>query len=169
MKKRIIFLDIDGPLCYGSNYDELSQSIYITKDISIERGFHDEAIEALNKICEHFSDVYIVISSDWRLAYTLDELHIIFNHFGFKYINRIIDITDNKNISIIWHLEYNRAFQISNYIKKHTISKWVAIDDLNMSYYFTNYLQLPNNFVKIDGDIRNFLSNNINKIISILE
>lgn len=168
MEKRIIFLDIDGPLCYGSNYDELSQSIYITKDISIERGFHIEAIDALNKICGHFPDVYIVISSDWRLVYTLDELHIIFNHFGFKYSDRIIDVTDNRNISVIWHLEYNRAFQISNYIKKHSISKWIAIDDLNMSFYFTHYLNLPSNYIEIDGDMHKFISSNIDKILTIL-
>jgi len=82
-----------------------------------------------------------VVSSDWRLYATLDELGEYYLSQGI--IKRPIGITNKKLIncdvpnnfiwSRVWDLEQTRSLEIHQYLKDNPqITHWVAVDDLNM-------------------------------------
>jgi hypothetical protein len=83
----------------------------------------------------------IVVSSDWRLYATLDELGEYYLSQGI--VKAPIGITNKKLIdcdipnnfiwSRAWGLEQTRSLEIHQYLKDHVeITHWVAVDDLNM-------------------------------------
>lgn len=75
-----MFLDIDGVLVIYKNVDD-------------EEMFNPEAIFHLNRICEMVLELEIIISSSWRFGKTLEWLRNEFIKGGFKYPERIIDMT----------------------------------------------------------------------------
>jgi hypothetical protein len=149
---KTIFLDNDGVICLSSNWGsrhkkqkkwgnkKLSMSM---ESIPIEYRFDNfdkGAIKILNGILEE-TGAEIVVSSDWRLYATLDELGEYYLSQGI--IKRPIGITNKKLIncdvpnnfiwSRVWDLEQTRSLEIHQYLKDNPqITHWVAVDDLNM-------------------------------------
>jgi len=149
---KTIFLDNDGVICLSSNWGsrhkkqkkwgnkKLSMSM---ESIPIEYRFDNfdkRAIKILNGILEE-TGAEIVVSSDWRLYATLDELGEYYLSQGI--IKRPIGITNKKLIncdvpnnfiwSRVWDLEQTRSLEIHQYLKDNPqITHWVAVDDLNM-------------------------------------
>jgi hypothetical protein len=150
---KTIFLDNDGVICLSSNWGtrhkkqkkwgerKLSMTM---ESIPIEYRFDNfdkRAIKILNGILEE-TGAEIVVSSDWRLYATLDELGEYYLSQGI--IKRPIGITNKKLIdcdvpnnfiwSRSWDLEQTRSLEIHQYLKDNPqITHWVAVDDLNMS------------------------------------
>jgi hypothetical protein len=85
----------------------------------------------LNEILK-LTDADIVLTSDWRIHYSLQTLDNIFK-FN-KVIKSPIDITDVFPSSF-QDMEKNRAHEIDIYIQKHNIELYVIIDDLDLSPY----------------------------------
>lgn len=133
---KIIFLDIDGVLAtaneFLANRTKFRKKHYVAEHVKMPYPFNHGCVNVFNEILLK-TDAEIVLSSDWRKFWTLDELNIIFRFNGV--IKSPIDVTEIDPVSMSW-LEKNRANEIGKYLlKNREIKNWVAIDDLNMSEF----------------------------------
>jgi len=152
---KIIFLDHDGVICLSNNWGGRKKkwSKYrsanpdSSKEIKyapVEYRFDDfdkKSIKILNEILEE-TGAEIVVSSDWKLHATLDELGDYYESQGI--IKRPIALTPNLGQctwhedeeiywSPRWELEMIRVIEIKQYLHDHPeVTHWVSIDDLNM-------------------------------------
>ena len=151
---KLIFLDHDGVICLSNNWGgrtkkfakyrsanpDTSKDI---KDAPVSFRFDDfdkKAIKILNEILEE-TGAEIVVSSDWKLYATLEELGEYYEEQGI--IKKPIALTDNlKDCTVhgdnfiwstMWDSEQMRTIEIKQYLHDHPeVTHWVAIDDLNM-------------------------------------
>lgn len=138
-----IFLDIDGVLAtnkqYMMNSDKFAKNNEWAKRINVYYPFDKGCCDVLNGILAMY-ECEIVISSDWRLHYTLDELDEIFRRNGL--IASPIDATEdflNFDMRVV-----ARAREIEWYLLSHGMidnrsnatADWIVIDDLNVAKYF---------------------------------
>ena len=154
---KVIFLDHDGVICLSNNWGGRSKkwakyrSAYPNsskekKDAPVSVRFDDfdiKAIKVLNEIIEQ-TGCEIVVSSDWRLHATLEELGDYYISQGI--IKRPVDATDifkdlfPKEWSAFRfraELELERSMEIGHWLENHPeVTHWVAVDDLNMSSEF---------------------------------
>ena len=135
---KIIFLDIDGVICLSREWGSRKRKI---KRWELEGGegqspvnirlddFNKIAVDVLNDIILT-SGADIVISSDWRLYASLDEMKDLFHQFGV--IKGPMDFTPELQTSTK-HANI-RVDEINLWLSKHSdIEKWVAIDDMDLS------------------------------------
>jgi hypothetical protein len=152
---KVLFLDNDGVIClsnnWGSRYKKQhkwgGRKLSMTpREIPVQYRFDDfdkGTIKVLNEIIEE-TGCEIVVSSDWRLHATLDELGDYYISQGI--IKRPIAVTDifRDLFPKEWNafrfraeLELERSMEINHWLEKHPeITHWVAVDDLNMSLEF---------------------------------
>ncbi len=150
---KILFLDNDGVICLLNNwggrekkwkkYKKLNPEAINDKTAPVDVRFDDfdkKAIKVLNQVLEE-TGAEIVLSSDWKLHATLEELGDYFLSQGIS--KKPIDFTPNlddfdptSNQLFMWKgwLEKKRILEIQEYLEKNpNVEKWVAVDDLNMS------------------------------------
>ena len=124
---RVLFLDIDGVICTSSTYGR-------GKDNKWDAYMFDiKAVAVLNFILQE-TGAEIILSSDWRHHYTLQEMREIFCHNNV--IRGPIGFTPSSNTYTAMNLEGGRSDEILMWIKTHAWKndiKWCAVDDLNMS------------------------------------
>ena len=154
---KAIFLDHDGVICLFNNWGSRSKkwakyrsanpdSSLEFKDKPVNCRFDDfdtKAIKILNEIIEQ-TGCEIVVSSDWRLHATLEELGDYYISQGI--IKRPIAVTDifKDLFPKEWNafrfraeLELERSMEIGHWLENHPeVTHWVAVDDLNMSSEF---------------------------------
>lgn len=113
----VIFLDIDGVL--RTHESDLWWSHELDKPIPPfhKRLFSKESIENLNYIIA-LTGAKVVITSTWRIYYTLEELKKVFRERGF--IGQIIGTTE---------ILENRGDEIIDWLNNHKIDNYVVIDD----------------------------------------
>ena len=151
---KLIFLDHDGVICLSNNWGGRTKKFAkyrsanpdtskVIKDAPVTFRFDDfdkKAIKILNKILEE-TGAEIVVSSDWKLYATLEELGEYYEEQGI--IKKPIALTDNlKDCTVhgddfiwstMWDSEQMRTIEIKQYLHDHPeVTHWVAIDDLNM-------------------------------------
>ena len=151
---KAIFLDHDGVICLSNNWGGRKKkwakyrsanpnSSPNLKDAPVEYRFDDfdiKAVKVLNEILEE-TGCEIVVSSDWKLHATLEELGDYYESQGI--IKKPIDLTPNiqnckdydSNFiwSPRWELEQIRTIEIKQYLHDHPeVTHWVSVDDLNM-------------------------------------
>jgi len=106
--------------------------------------FDPKCVAVLNFILQE-TGAEIIMSSDWRHTYTLQEMREIFCHNNV--IKGPIGFTARSNTYIANNLEGGRADEIKHWIAVHAWKediKWVAIDDLNMEErLFPNFVLCP--------------------------
>ena len=159
---KIIFLDNDGVICLANNWGSRlkKQKKWGGKKLSMSNSeipleyrfdnFDQKSVKVLNEILEE-TDAEIVVSSDWRLHATLEELGDYYESQGI--IKRPIGVTDvfhysnwidegfvpnheDFNWSRNEYREQERHFEIMRYLGKYpSITHWVAIDDLHMGIH----------------------------------
>lgn len=146
-------MDNDGVICLSNNWggrtkkwakyrNENPNSSKEKKDAPVEYRFDNfdkKAIKVLNDILEE-TGAEIVVSSDWKLHATLEELGEYYGAQGI--IKKPIAVTPNLGQctwykdwiwSKNWDLAMTRVIEIKQYLHDHPeITHWVAIDDLNM-------------------------------------
>ena len=168
---KILFLDNDSVICLSNNWGGRSKkwakyrsanpdSSREKKDAPVFVRFDDfdkKAIKILNEIIEE-TGCEIVVSSDWRLHATLEELGDYYISQGI--IKRPIAVTDifrdlfPKEWSVLRFsadLELERSMEINHWLENHPeVTHWVAVDDLNMSMEF-----LGDRFLAKDGSDKN--------------
>ena len=153
---KVIFLDNDGVIClsdnWGSRFKKRKRDSYVTEydlDTNTELpvpveyrfdNFDTKAIEVLNDILTE-TGAEIVVSSDWKLYATVEELgdYYISQGIAKKPIARTpnMDEFDSDGAALYswngWRAR-TRIVEIEEYIKAHPeITHWVAVDDINMS------------------------------------
>jgi HAD domain in Swiss Army Knife RNA repair proteins len=136
---RILFLDIDGVLSLNSDFGRCTDNKWGAYR------FDQKAVAVLNFILQQ-TNAEIVISSDWRSHYTLQEMREIFAH-NFVLKGPIGFTIRSKNYNGD-NLENGRAEEIKQWVELHAWkddTKWVAIDDLNMEdQLYPNFVWCPN-------------------------
>lgn len=151
---KVLFLDNDGVICLSNNWggrtkkwakyrSENPDSSKEKKDAPVSFRFDDfdtKAVKVLNEILEE-TGAEIVVSSDWKLYATLEELGDYYESHGI--IKRPIALTPNIQHCTVhgnlfmwsprWESEQLRTIEIKQYLHDHPeITHWVSIDDLNM-------------------------------------
>jgi hypothetical protein len=150
---KVIFLDHDGVICLSNNWggrtkkwakyrSENPDSSKEKKDAPVSFRFDDfdtKSVKVLNEILEE-TGAEIVVSSDWKLHATLEELGEYYELHGIS--KKPIALTPNISTckdygnyiwSPRWELEMIRTIEIKQYIHDHPeITHWVSVDDLNM-------------------------------------
>lgn len=154
MRKKIIFIDVDGPLAWAT-WDDGKVTIEGGHgDFQIPYPWVKEDCEALQKICME-TNAELVVSSDWKMHFSFLQLKRIFVHYGIT--ARIIDITTHQDL---WNkmsrpsLEHTRALQVAKWAKDNKISNWISIDDLKLDNEFKWMTpKIPMwRHVQVDGD-----------------
>jgi hypothetical protein len=167
MNKAILFLDLDGVLAthkqYMMNQKKFQDKNLIAKDLRIPYPFDPKCVKVFNEILDA-TDADIVLSSDWKLHFSLDNIDKIFKFNG---VNKSpIDTTVNEDASMS-NQTMNRAFQIGEYVTRNNITNYVVIDDLNVGKYMV-ITNEENKFV-LTNDFEGIKQLGIkNKIINIL-
>ena len=151
---KVIFLDHDGVICLSNNWggrkkkwakyrSENPESSKEIKDAPVQFRFDDfdeKSVRILNEILEE-TGAEIVVSSDWKLHATLEELGEYYELHGITKkpialtpnIQNCKDYDNNFIWSPRWELEQIRTIEIKQYLHDHPeVTHWVSIDDLNM-------------------------------------
>lgn len=136
-----LFLDIDGVLATTRQYLTNRKKWHPEYN---RYKFDEGCVKVFNSILEKHPMI-IILSSDWKLNYSLEVLNTIFEINGVK--AKVSDITPN-----LWGVQYFRmseleecrAEEILKYQTDHAniIDKWLAIDDLNLTQW------MPDNFIR---------------------
>ena len=156
MRRKIIFIDIDGPLAWGTwNSGPVTIKGGRHGEFTIPYAWDQEDCDALKQILEE-SNAKLVLSSDWRFQFSFRQMKDIFEHYGIHSSN-LLDMTCQFSL---WNkmsrtsLEHERALQIVKWAKDNKISNWIAIDDLGL--YHTFKWMSPRigmwRHVQVDGD-----------------
>jgi len=108
-----IFLDIDGVLA-TNQAPKISKSLWYN-----ERAypFNKHCVNILNQILEK-TNAELILSSDWRRVFDLNELDKIFK------FNKVV-----KSPIAITSILFNRDNEIREYMMVNKLSKFVIIDD----------------------------------------
>jgi len=130
--KPTIFLDIDGVLCtfneYNKNRNKLWQKYDEARTLRLPYEFNPGCVKVFNEILK-ITDADIVLSSDWRTHWNMQELDNIFK-FN-KVIKSPMDVTEVHPTSFMY-LEKNRAHEIDIYRQQHNLENYVIVDDLDL-------------------------------------
>lgn len=154
---KVIFLDNDGVICLSDNWggrfkkarqymidnkisefdflDEKKRNVLVRFD-----DFDKKAVKVLNEILEE-TGAEIVVSSDWKLHATVEELGEYYESQGIikKPLDRTLNLEEfDEDAAGLYHWkgwkERARILEIKRYLEDHPeITHWVAIDDLEMS------------------------------------
>ena len=131
--KPTLFLDVDGVLAtfgeYSRNRKKFWDKYEIADTLRLPYEFNPGCVKVLNEILEK-TDADIVLTSDWRTHWTLEQLGNIFE-FN-KIIKRPIDVTEVFPTTFMY-LEKNRAHEIDIYREKRNLENYVIVDDLDLS------------------------------------
>lgn len=158
MNNPIVFVDVDGPLAWGTFFngrvtiEALGNS---EDDIVIPYPWVTEDCAVLSELVES-TEAYIVVSSDWKKHYTLKQLRTIFQHYGIS-ANRVIDTTTHYNPAKKMSSpgEWDRACEIKSWVKTFRPKHWIAVDDMPLGTYFKQ-LGVPKwRHVQVDGGFGN--------------
>ena len=151
---KVIFLDHDGVICLSNNWGGRKKkwvkyrssnpdSSKEIKDAPVSVRFDDfdeKSVRILNEILDE-TGAEIVVSSDWKLHATLEELGEYYESQGISKkpialtpnIQQCKDYDSNFIWSPRWELEQIRTIEIKQYLHDHPeITHWVSVDDLNM-------------------------------------
>jgi hypothetical protein len=149
---KVIFLDNDGVICLDNNwggrskkwseYKKLNPDVTSDTTAPVEVRFDDfdkKAIKVLNQILEE-TGTEIVVSSDWRLHATLEELGEYYLSKGISkvpiaFTKRYIGCDKPDEFEWVRRTMYEqqRCIEIRQYLTDHPeITHWVCVDDLEL-------------------------------------
>lgn len=146
---KYIFLDIDGVLATTKEFKVIAKDFQRdnewARELRVQYPWNPGAVEVLNEILDA-TDAEIILSSDWKNHYSLEELHEIFVANGIK--KSPIDITGNHPVSFS-SLSRNRMSDIETYLKEKNFvndndepqGSWIIIDDLYLDRYLPENLK----------------------------
>ena len=117
--KSFLFLDIDVVLATGKSVKPDKSNWFDNHAYP----FDPECVNVLNYILR-ITNAKIIITSDWRFLYELDEMCDIFK------FNKIIKSSKGYTTMLI-----DRNDEITDFVNRKRISKFVIIDDLNLDCY----------------------------------
>jgi len=147
---KIIFLDHDSVIClarqWGSRFNKMKEYESVNgrtpdQKLPVHFRFDDfdkKAVRVLNNILS-LTDAEIVVSSDWRLHATLEELQEFYLAQGICKAPiavtphlRDFDFEMSERISRTMNLEAGRTCEIRRWLQENSIENWIVVDDLAM-------------------------------------
>ena len=154
MRRKIIFIDVDGPLAWGTWGDGRVQMHNDGMEYNIPYPWVHEDCDALQKITDE-TNASLVVSSDWRKHFGFLQLRRIFQYYGIY--APIVDITTHQDL---WNrmsrpsAEWERASEIVKWAKDNKVSNWISIDDMKLDHqYKWMKPRIPMwRHVQVDGD-----------------
>jgi hypothetical protein len=147
--KKYIFLDIDGVLATSKEFNMNTQKFWEknewAKNLKVPYKWNESAVKIFNEILET-TNAEIVLSSDWRKHWNLEELDIIFKENG---VVKSPKSTTIKYRETFDHDFRNRASQIESYIRTNNFIDeneqptclWIVLDDLPIKQFFPEHLK----------------------------
>ena len=126
-KTKIIFLDIDGVLRTHKSDLEWSKKLDTPIYRGVNRLFNKELVDNLNEVI-FLTNAKIVVTSNWRIHLSLDELKKIFKDRGV--IGEVIGKTglghlkDGSPIPV-----GHRGLEIQDWLNSNHFTKYLVIDD----------------------------------------
>lgn len=141
--KRIIFLDIDGVLATPKQYATRRTKLYKKDSTAAGLGipylFDEKCVIAFNRFIR-MNDVEIVLSSDWRIHFNLEEIDTIFKLNGVaKSPFSFTEIFEKETLSE--DLETIRVREIKAWLIKNQPHLWCAVDDMDLSALGHQFVQ----------------------------
>ena len=126
--KPVIFLDIDDVLTTTKEYNVPRHKVWEkynkAKELNVPYVYNTGCVKVLNDIIKE-TDCQIVLTSDWRLRWNIEEMGRIFEMNGI--IRKPDDFTDYEPISL-GNIVRNRAHEINKYITENNIVNYVVVD-----------------------------------------
>lgn len=147
---KVLFCDIDGVL---NSLDSWKR----TKDFNIATGIDPYHVKFLNHIIQEIPELFIVISSTWRVGETPSTLYdmLVKNGINIKSVD-YVGRTEAKGAPI-------RGIEIDKWISENNVDNYCIVDDDQDMLY-----KQRNNFVKINGN-RGLTEKQANRVIKILQ
>ena len=141
---KILFLDLDGVMV-PDREERLVETSVFNSDV-----FGSECVKILNEIIEE-TDCQIVLTSDWRLFFSLSQIWEIFK---FNKVSRMPIAftglaTDSGGWPLAARLEEFRGIEIRRWLKQHGLEFdnkfdfWVAVDDMDLSPHVRRFVLSP--------------------------
>jgi hypothetical protein len=153
MRRKIIFIDVDGPLAWGTWGDGRVTLNDSSKTFTIPYPWVEEDCQALVKILDE-SNAKLVLSSDWRKHFSFLQMKRIFAYYGIA-PHHLIDITTHQDLWMKMSrpgIEWERAAEIVKWAKDNKISNWISIDDMRLDKEY-KWMKVPQwRHVQVDGD-----------------
>ena len=148
-----IMLDLDGVLATTAQYYTNKKKWH--PKYKCYR-FDKKCVKVFNEILDEIGDYTIILSSDWKTHFTLDEMNEIFEWNGVN--TKIHEFTSSSWGVQFQHfdqIEESRAYEILKYVKDNNIKNYIVIDDLNLKEwisveYFVRTTK-PNEGIKQSG------------------
>lgn len=171
MYHKVIFIDIDGPLSWGTWHDgRVKISEGTSSEFTIPYPWEKEECDALYEVIKQ-TNAQLVVSSDWRKFYGLYQLQSIFEHYGIGKWD-VIDTTTNYNPmrKLSSPPEWDRGCEIRSWVKTFRPTHWVAIDDLPLKSTFKS-LRIPKwRHIQVDGahGYGGRLANKVDEVVKLL-
>jgi len=130
---KVIFLDIDGVIATTRehNMTHLAKT-YVTKYNVYP--FNPKAVKVLNEILEE-TQATIIMSSDWKLYFDLEQLADIFEINGVNQAPKLVT-SDFYKKHKGKELEDIRTIEIKAFLEEHQVDNYIVVDDLDMSEGF---------------------------------
>jgi hypothetical protein len=139
METSLIFLDIDGPIATDVEFMRktlnFQKKYEWAKELRVPYPYNPGCVKIFNEILS-ITDAEIVLTSDWKNKWSLDEMNLIFQYNGIK-CNTITKKTGIHPISFS-DLEKNRSNEINLYLKENPSNNYVILDDLNLNRYLND-------------------------------
>jgi HAD domain in Swiss Army Knife RNA repair proteins len=131
---KVIFLDLDGVLAttkeFHMNEKKFKSKNAWANDLDVRYPFNPGAVAIFNQILDE-TGWDVVLSSDWKYHWDLDQLDTIFLANGVK--KSPIDVTHSRTIvENRSNLEEDRAYQILSWVKDNNPEDFVVFDDLKL-------------------------------------
>jgi hypothetical protein len=151
-KKAVLFLDNDGVICLANNwggrakkwnkYKKLNPEATSDTDAPVDVRFDDfdkKAVKVLNEVLE-LTGAELVVSSDWRLFATLEEIGEYYLSKGIlkapiAFTKRYIGCDKPDEFEWVKRTMYEqqRCIEVRQYLTDHPeITHWACIDDLEL-------------------------------------
>jgi len=125
--KKIIFLDIDGVLRTHKSDLEWSNKLAAPIFKGVDRLFDKTLVDNLNEVI-FLTGAKIVITSNWRIYLSLEELQRIFKERGV--IGKIIGKTGLGHLKAGSPIPIgNRGLEIQDWLDRNPVKKFIIIDD----------------------------------------
>ena len=150
---KIIFIDIDGPLAWGTWGEgkvEITEAINHPFDIPYP--WVQEDCDALAKIIRE-TEASLVVSSDWKKYFTISQLKSIFLHYGIPHWS-VLDTTThfNPRKKMSSSSEWDRACEIHSWVKTFRPEHWITIDDMPLKASFKSLRIAQWRHIQVNGD-----------------
>lgn len=148
--KYVIFLDVDGVLTSNR-----SQFALNPQQVGLWSRFDPLAVEFLNKVCDTYQDVSIVLTSTWRTEFPYESgyekwiplwAEAAFRSCGFR--GKFAE--DWRTVNIDNYAHKKRAYEVVKWLQNHQeVQDYIIIDDDDSGF---NSVLPKKRFVKTDPD-----------------